>query len=215
MDLAGRFDMLRRLVENPTGDTAALAVAIGIGVLLVLVLVLVLLAYALPGEQLELKPEETPEQAQARRSTKRRARLAGAAVLFIASLAATAAWYHSTSTVTYCTRTCHQMAEPAASWRSSAHRSVSCTRCHEGRKWFSMPAGVAARVRSLYYYTADVSAQTHRVGADICLDCHTGLLDEEVTALNGETYVHRPDYRDGRPCRDCHGTQGHVKPVSR
>ena len=214
-DVAERLEALGRLLQDPTSNTAALSATVGIVVLVTLVVVLLLLAFALPGVSFTPRGEETPEQVAGRRLGKRKARLTAAALLFFASLAALAMWYQSTSSVRYCTRVCHQMAEPAATWRSSAHSSVPCTRCHEGRPWLSFPEGVSSRARSLYLYATDGEGGPGDVTAAICIDCHTGLLDRTVTALNGERYKHRDDYEAGRTCRSCHGAQGHVDPVER
>lgn len=213
--MSERLEALRQLLQDPTGNTAALAAAIGITVLVVLVVVLVLLALALPGAQEDELPQETTEQSAARHAAKRRARLTAAGILFFASLAATAAWYQSTSSVSYCTRVCHQMAKPSATWRRSAHAGISCTRCHEGRAWLSAPIGIRERARSLYLYATDGEGGRGVVSSDICLDCHTGLLDRKLKALNGEQYAHREDYDAGRSCESCHGAQGHVPPTKR
>lgn len=209
------FESIQRLLLDPTGNAAALAAAVSIIVLLVLVAVLVLLALALPDRDMAARPSETDEQAASRLAARRRARLTVLAVVAVASFAAIVVWYQSTSSTRYCTRVCHQMAEPAATWRASSHASVSCTRCHEGRPWVSFPEGVAGRARSLYLYAVGGKGGSSTVPAERCIDCHTGLLDEELTALNGETYVHRDDYDAGRTCRSCHGKQGHERPTRR
>lgn len=209
------LESIQRLLLDPTGNAAALAAVVSIVVLLVLVAVLVLLAFALPDRETVRRPRETDEQAASRIAARRKARLTALAVVFIASLAALVVWYQSTSSTRYCTRVCHQMAEPAATWRASSHASISCTRCHEGRPWVSFPAGVAGRARSLYLYAIDGEGGSAAVPAELCIDCHTGMLDEEMTALNGETYVHREDYEAGRTCRSCHGKQGHEEPTKR
>lgn len=213
--MSDRLEALGRLFADPTGNTAALATAIAIVVLLVLVVVLVLLAFALPGVSQPAAPGEAAEQVRARRSAALRARLVALAIVFVASMAALAVWYQTTSSVRYCTRVCHQMAEPAATWRASAHASVSCTRCHEGRPWLSFGNGVVGRSRSLFLYLTGTEGGRGTVPPALCLDCHEGLLDRRVTALNGETYVHRDDYDAGRTCRECHGEQGHTEPTRR
>lgn len=210
-----RLEALQRLLQDPTGNTAALGAAIGIIVLLVIIVVLLLLALALPGRDEQADAEEDPDASRVRRSAKVRARLAALVIVLLASVVAVAAWYQSTSSIRYCTRVCHQMAQPAATWRASSHAGVPCTRCHEGRPWVSFQEGVVGRARSLYLYATDGEGGGRSISADICLDCHRAVLDETVTALNGEIYVHRSDFEDGRRCEDCHGMQGHVKPTQR
>lgn len=208
--MSERLNLLRQLFEDPSGNSAAVAAAIGIVVLIVLVIVLLLVAIVLPGPH-ERANEVTPEE----RKVRKNARAAATVAVLLGVVAASAAWYQATSTDRYCTQVCHQMAEPTISWRASEHSSVSCVRCHEGPPWLSFGRGVAGRVESLYLYVMDTEGNGRPVPAEICLDCHQGLLDEKMTALNGETYIHRDDYEEGRTCRSCHGIQGHVGPVRR
>ncbi|TLM97255.1 MAG: hypothetical protein FDZ75_04975 [Actinobacteria bacterium] len=204
------LDSLRTLVRDPSSNFAALGTLITIVVILVIVLVLVMVAFSLPvrtGQTVgESATQATP---RARRANRAVAWLTGLAIFVIGLGAAAALWYQATSSNEYCTRTCHAMAEPSRTWEASPHASVSCVRCHEGVAWTSMGTGLYRRSRSIYYQISGRRAPRTTVPQTICLSCHEGLLDDTLTARNGEQFRHRDIVEPDTDCASCHGPQGH------
>ncbi len=208
--MSGRMQALRTLIQDPSSNFAATGAAIAVVVVFVIVLALILIAFALPGRS----PATTEQSSAARRRKMPRwlATLGGTAVLVVGVLAALAWWYQATSTPTYCTRTCHAMAAPTQTWTTSAHAQVPCVRCHEGKPWESMPAAIAQRSYSLYLEVTGSNAKRQPVPMANCLNCHVGLLDEQLTGRNGEPFAHRELLGDYPDCTACHGKQGHEPP---
>lgn len=200
-----RIRVLQQLLDDPTGNLLALGVALTIAVLLVVIFALLLLVVALPKDRRAHTSTRPGIGGKRLAST-----IVPAVVLGVGVLASLAVWYQSTSTIAYCTRTCHAMAEPAQQWRESAHTSVSCIRCHEGRLWRSFPRGVMGRSYSIYLQVSGATPKRRPVSESICLSCHEEVMDLSLEAVNGEFYIHRADIDAGRQCISCHGKQGHV-----
>lgn len=211
--LRERLQTLVDLLANPSENIALVGVTIAIIVVLVIILALLLVAMALPGRG-PATEADAPEDAS-RRAARRRSRAIAAVVVALGAVAASALWYDMTSSPEYCTSTCHAMAEPTEEWHASAHASVSCTRCHEGRPWMSFPRAAVGRTYSLYLHLSGAQARVRPVPERICMDCHEGIAELEIRTLSGELYVHREDLENGRPCISCHGPQGHVPPLRR
>lgn len=199
-------ESIQRLFEDPSRNASAVTAAVAIVVILVLIIVLILIAFAMPGTA----RSDTAGTAGPRRRLPRWAAVSvGLALGLTIASAAITLWYAGTSTNQYCTRTCHSMAGPAESWSLSAHSDIECIRCHEGRRWSSMPRGVASRAYSLYLELSDAAPRGTRVPASRCLECHSHTVASALTARNGETFLHETALAEDPDCARCHGAQGH------
>lgn len=201
--LSNIWSMLRQPVENPL----LFSVAVGIAVVVVLIVIFLLLAIALPGRELD---DEHRRHTPARRL----AAIAMWAVIGLASLVAvTAISYYGTSTNTYCTRVCHEMAAPAHTWEKSSHGSVSCVRCHEGSGLSALPTTLVMRTSCWVAHIRHAPSKLFPIPESRCLECHSSMLDKKLTARNGESFTHRDiATRPGATCKRCHGSEGHVPP---
>jgi nitrate/TMAO reductase-like tetraheme cytochrome c subunit len=208
---------LRDVFSNPTNSFTATAIVVAIVVVLVLAVALVLIAIALPSQSRRRTPEARKAkgslgnaEAARRRPLSPKGCVALAGLLTVGLVISTAVWYESTSTNRYCTSVCHEMAAPAASWRTSTHSNVPCVRCHEGQRWRSMPVAVVSRTRSLLLEITGAKPRKHRkVPSSLCLECHALVMEQTLTGLNGETFTHR-EFPATKTCGDCHGAQGHL-----
>lgn len=199
-------ESIQRLFEDPSRNASAVTAAVAIVVVLVLIIVLVLIAFAMPGT----RRSDSPKPAGPRRRLPRWAALSVGFGLGLAIAgAAVTLWYAGTSTNQYCTRTCHSMADSAESWTLSAHSDIECIRCHEGRRWSTMPRGVTSRAYSLYLELSGATPRGTRVPASRCLECHSHTVATELTARNGETFLHEKALAEDPDCTRCHGAQGH------
>lgn len=212
--MAALLQSLRDLFTDPTSNFTATAVVVAIVVVLVLAIALVLIAVALPNRQARpaaahRKPKSAP-QTTARRPLTPKGCLALSGLIVFGAAVATAVWYESTSTNQYCTSVCHEMAAPAASWRTSTHSNVACVRCHEGQRWLSLPAAITLRTRSMLLEITGTKPRRHdTMSSSRCLECHALVMEQTLTGLNGETFTHR-DFPAKKLCTDCHGAQGHL-----
>lgn len=211
----GQLQALRNLISDPTANSGAAVLLIGIVVVFVLMVVVLLIALAVPGRaRREDRPRD--EVAELVEGGPRPTRLGGlgcaalAALLTLGFAVAVMVWYGTTSSNTYCSQTCHAMAVPAATWKRSAHSSVSCVRCHEGRPWSTMVTGLSLRTYSLYLQVSDAKPRALAVPDSRCLECHSAVVDRVLTSLNGETFTHREFIDADKRCTSCHGAQGHV-----
>lgn len=217
-----RLEALRQLIALPQENPQAVGVGIAIIVLVAIVLVLLLIAIALPGRRQDSVEErdEIPRELDFFRRLVARQHLAkrwesallSSSILLIGLTVSAVMWYTATSTNTYCAKTCHAMAKPAAEWRLSAHKKVECVRCHEGPAWVSLPRALVSRSRSLYYEITETSATPRPVPGETCLQCHEGLGVREIVGRNGAIFTHDMVISDERTCKTCHGAQGHVAP---
>lgn len=202
---------LRQLAEDPSSNFAALGTAIAIVVLAIVLVALVLIAYALPA---------APKVPSGAPATRRRipgwARVAVfLALVGLGIVLSVVVWYQGTSSDLYCTRVCHAMADPAQTHKTSAHATVMCTRCHEGRPWATFTRGVAARSYSLYLQATGRQVPPRPLPDERCLNCHRTMLTLEMTARNGEQFRHEDILGGEKSCVACHGAQGHVPPRPR
>lgn len=200
-------DAVRRLLEDPAQNAAAIATGVAVIVLFVVIIVLLLVALALPTSA----KKKTAAPAPAGRRLPPWATTALIVVVVVGLIvSATVLWYSDTASNKYCTSTCHAMALATESWAVSAHAEVDCVRCHEGRKWENFFGGVGLRAESLYLQATGAKAPGRRVPADICLSCHKSVLSRPVTGRNGEPFNHSDLERHDLNCPQCHGAQGHV-----
>lgn len=202
-------ESIQRLFEDPSRNASAVTAAVAIVVVLVLIVVLILIAFAMPGTGRSDTPGRGGPAGPRRRLPRWAALSVGLALGLTIASAAVTLWYAGTSTNQYCTRTCHSMAVPAESWTLSAHSDIECIRCHEGRRWSSMPRGVASRAYSLYLELSDATPRGTRVPASRCLECHSHAVASPLTARNGETFFHESALAEDPDCARCHGAQGH------
>lgn len=213
--MSERLAALRELLENPASNPSALGAAIAIVVLIVILIALILIVLALPDRD---EDNETPEgelPARRKRPTPFLSALA-AWMLAVTTLGVgVLIFYESTSSNEYCTQTCHAMAKPSATHAASAHKSISCVRCHEGRKWDSMWTGLGARANSIYLQYSAAESNGANVPESRCLECHRTAMRIELTARNGEQFTHTDLPNNGSGCSRCHGDQGHEIPVLR
>lgn len=217
-----RLTALRDLLENPSSNPAALGAGLAIVVVIVVVVALILIVLALPSRPRE--DYETPGSEEEPGSAlppkrERTPSWVGAFAAWVLGVTAlvlsVVVFYESTSPNTYCTRTCHAMAEPAATHAASAHEEIDCIRCHEGRKWETLWGGLASRGYSIYLQYSGARPKVTEISDNRCLECHTAAMSIELTARNGESFRHRELPRSGRGCERCHGAQGHELPVPR
>lgn len=199
-------ESIQRLFEDPSRNASAVTAAVAIVVVLVLIIVLVLVAFAMPAAG---RSDSRGPAAPRRRLPRWAAMAVGLGLGLIIASAAVTLWYAGTSSNQYCARTCHSMAGPAESWTLSAHSDVECIRCHEGRRWSSMPRGVASRAYSLYLELSDATPRGSRVPESRCLECHSHAVASALTARNGETFLHDEALAEDPDCVRCHGAQGH------
>lgn len=202
---------LESILGNPASNPQVIAIVVAIVIAAVLFVAFVLIGLALP------RPSDLSAKAdEKRRSARRTEAGCGIAIVITAfGLAvATTVWYATTSSNTYCTRTCHQMAGPAASWAASAHDQVPCMRCHVGTGWRAVPTGIALRVSCLVSAATGQRTKSFPVPDSRCLECHSAVLDATMKARNGEPFTHRDVLALGDGCASCHGVQGHVAPRS-
>lgn len=197
-------EALKALIAEPSSNFAALGTAIAIVVLAVVIVLLALIAFALPAARPAAK------SAPRRKTPGWIIALAGVSVFVIGTGIAVTVWYEATSPSAYCTTTCHAMSAPTTTWNESPHKDVACIACHEGPKWKSMPRGVVARARSLYYQLSGSKGRHYPVPEANCLACHAGLLDRRLTARNGQGFFHRQLLDGTKSCPTCHGAQGHT-----
>jgi len=138
---------------------------------------------------------------------------AGAALVTVIVVAgiigAGALWYRGTSSDTYCAHSCHSMSKAALSWENSPHSAVPCTTCHESANRRAIPKNVITRLSYIYLQAIGGSARPDPVPSARCLACHTKVLDEHLTARNGETFTHREVLVETPACETCHDRQGH------
>lgn len=199
-------ESIQRLFEDPSRNASAVTAAVAIVVVVVLIIVLILVAFAMPNAA----RTDSPGAVRPRRRLPRWAALSiGLGLGLTISAAAVALWYAGTSSNEYCTKTCHSMAAPAESWTLSAHSDIDCIRCHEGRRWSTMPRGVASRAYSLYLEVSGDTPRGSRVPPSRCLECHSHTVSKPLTARNGETFLHETSLDDDADCARCHGAQGH------
>lgn len=229
--MADKFQALRWLLQDPSGNTAAAGLAVAIVVLAVIVVALALIAFALPTRRaVRAMQPDAPETENdtgtgtgtdelvlgPRRSPTRTpgwvVALVVATIVVAGALGGSLVWYRSTSSEEYCTRMCHAMAEPSETWATSAHAGTSCVRCHEGRSWFSFGRAVRLRSYSLYLQLSGARPRRIPVPATTCFECHRKLLDRQMTARNGEPFTHREVLAERPECIACHGQQGHEPP---
>lgn len=197
------LDILKRIAEDPSRNTAAIAAGISIIVLLVVLVVLLLIAFALPA-----KARAVPAKPK-RRLPRWAIVLITGPLAVIGLSAAVALWYQGTSTNEYCTRTCHAMALPAESWSSSLHSDIDCVRCHEGPKWKTLPQALVSRSHSLFLELTGTPAQGDHVSPDVCMSCHANVIEKPLVARNGEQFLHGEALTIDPGCTRCHGAQGH------
>ncbi len=198
---------LSRLAEDPSQNPAALATAVSIVVLAVIVVVLVMIGFALPQTS---SGRSVSARVARRLRIPRWLSVTLVGLLSVsAALTAVALWYQGTSTNEYCTRTCHAMAVPTETWMLSAHKSVDCVRCHEGRPWESFPRGVTLRLSSLYSELTGAPARGGKVPPENCMSCHANVIEKPLEARNGETFLHGEVLTLDPSCVRCHGPQGH------
>jgi len=198
--MSSSFSALRTLIEDPSNNYAAVAVAIAVVVTFVLLLIMLLVAFALPP---------------ARRA--RGARAASGCGVFILAIAivgvglgvASLVWYRSTSESKYCASTCHEMSGAAASWSLSAHASVACVDCHERDQYRGALGNTYTRLRDIWAHAGGRGTVRRHVDQSTCVACHEQQLGAPLTARNGETFTHA-QIVGNKPCRVCHGTQGHT-----
>lgn len=213
--MGGILQTLQVVLQDPSQNYRAVGVGIAIVVLAVISLVLLAVFFALPRpeeyEERELEPRAREQVRQYRRV---RSASYGVVALMavLAAGAAAVVWRDATSSNEYCTTVCHRMAEPAQSWRVSAHSAVDCIRCHEDGDPSSVLPSVASRLRSLGYEITGASSPGAIVPETRCLGCHGGMMADTLVARNGEPFTHREALSDGRECTSCHDAQGHVTP---
>ena len=199
-------ESIQRLFEDPSRNATAVTTAVAIVVVVVLIIVLVLIAFAMPNSV----RTEAPGNTRPRRRLPRWAAISvGLGLGMTIAGSAVALWYSGTSSNEYCTKTCHSMAAPAESWTLSAHSDIECIRCHEGRRWTTMPRGVASRAYSLYLELSGDTPRGSRVPSSRCLECHRHTVATPLTARNGETFIHQTSLAEDPDCARCHGAQGH------
>lgn len=203
---------LNTIIENPSENYRAVGAAIAIVVVLFTIIILMLIALALPEKT--SPATAAPAEAKPRPRVRWSMRFLGCGVTIVVILVGTAlaavAWYRSTSSSDYCGRSCHQMSDAAASWATSTHSNIPCIRCHEGQGRSEVLRNAATRLSCLYLHLTNAQSPERPVPPSRCLSCHTGLLDTELTAVNGETFVHRVDAPESESdCGACHGKQGH------
>lgn len=200
------LDSFQHVIENPSQNAPAIATGVAIVVLFVVVIALTLIAFALPGREEDSLAALVVEK-------KGPPRWVGWVVGWIVALAglagATALWYSGTGSDQYCMKTCHSMAAATETWSVSAHSTVSCIRCHEGRKWASMPTGMANRTKCLFYQVTHAPARNMKVRPENCMSCHAAVISKPVIARNGETFLHGEALMKNQDCSRCHLAQGH------
>lgn len=203
---------LRSILGNPASNPQVIAIVVAIAVAAVLFLAFVLIGLAVPRAT-----DLSEEAADERRAARRREAGCGISLLIVVvgAIAATAIWYRSTSSVSYCTTTCHQMAAPALTWSISVHDRVTCIRCHEGTGWAAVPTGLAMRASCVVSEITGRPTKRFPVPQSRCLECHQAVLDAPMRARNGEMFTHRDELASGATCESCHGKQGHVPPRAR
>lgn len=232
------FDNLRQLLSDPTTNLTAAAIGISIVVLLLIIIVLALIAWVMPARvsnKRRKKPRRKRTGTQAKAGPRSRAaasehpsrasvdgltadtgarrarwRVPWIALSLVVAAAGVIAAYATTSTNQYCTTLCHQMIEPAQTWKTSAHRSVPCVRCHEGAIGVSAPQGLASRSHSIFLAITDSSAPPTPVPAGRCLACHDDIADRVITTSSAVRMSHAEVLASGADCLDCHEQQGHV-----
>lgn len=200
---------LKGILSDPGANPQATSIVVAAAVALVLVIAFILIGLALPRSR-----RVGAEAAAAPSMRGRRLLGCGLALLVVVAglFAATTIWYRTTSTNTYCTKTCHEMASPTRTWAASSHHGVTCVRCHEGTGWRAAPSAVAMRLSCLLAEATHSASRRTPVPDSRCLECHDRLLDTKLIARNLEPFTHRAVVSAGASCASCHKEQGHVPP---
>lgn len=208
MNASEALTRIAELIRDPTSNLVATAIGLAIVVLIVLIVVLGLLIWAMPAAGPKRKKgQAVPTGPPPPPGIWARAGIWFAVVLAVGSVAA---GYHVTSRASFCTNVCHTMTPVAEAWKGSAHKGVTCIRCHEGRYGVSAVQGVTFRARSAYLEFKGESADGRTVPSKRCLECHRSILTENSVGSRAITMSHREVVAAGSDCADCHGVQGHV-----
>jgi len=216
--VASRYlEAIRLLLRDPTSNLVATAIGLAIITLLALIIILLLLAWALPANDRRRPQSRRPGAFDGPGPPSRPARrslpmwlLWVPSVLFV--VVALGYAYVSTSTNTYCGRSCHTMLSLSDSWKASRHAKIRCIRCHEGRPGFSIGQAFVGRTHSVYLQlTATRVEGVTAVSSLLCLDCHGEIARRTIVTANSVAVSHKEILSAGASCEDCHRGAGHGK----
>lgn len=221
------LETLSAIVRDPTSNLTAAVLFLAAALLVMLIAVVLVLVFIAPSR--DDRSANTPaldrSPAAIRQPKKRRAsarvldrlsadwdslpptiRLLAVALLIVATLVGT---YVETGTDRFCAESCHQMTASSETWHESAHATVGCVRCHEGRP---VTSGLVALVtRSGYVGGSLTGGQPDEVTIppDRCLQCHRTVLSGSIETTDGIRMNHAAPVDAGASCADCHFSTGH------
>lgn len=200
--VARYLEAIRLLLRDPTSNLVATAIGLSIITLLALIIILLLLAWALPAQDRLRSPARRP-----RKPVSLRLLWVSSAMFVVIALVY---GYISTSSNTFCGRTCHAMLSPSDSWKESRHARIRCVRCHEGRPGFSIGQAFVGRAHSFYMQTTARPVDGITVVSSLlCLDCHGDIRRRTVITPDSVAVSHKEILSAGTSCDDCHRGTGH------
>lgn len=221
MSIGTAVSQLVKVVSDPTSNITATALLLAMVVLVLLILAVAALVSVLPGagepeddESGEPAPDDEPAEAEAvsdqRRDVGRRVPASALTAVALVAIAVAAGWGWSMTGSSERCASCHATQSAAKSWKSSGHRGVACTSCHEDGGIGVVSAAIS---RASDLISADRAAGIGRdrpVPSYRCVGCHRAVLGR--TIKQGAILMrHAEPIAAGYDCTRCHPQAGHAR----
>lgn len=198
---------LALILERTSANPKATAYASGIMIVVVLILITVLLLLLFKIESPHPPKEEMEEE---KKKVSLRIRLIQIAITgFIAFLLLSVFFFYPTSQPYFC-KSCHVMEREYQSWKTSSHRSVNCSACHQqpGILGFFKERMEMLRMIVLYFNRSYEKPTKALVDNESCLTCHRKVASRVIVNVDIRM-SHKEPLAKGFSCLDCHSAITH------